>query len=101
MNQMIDLAVELLPPDPSEDRKAWIVRCPEIGLYTQGDTYEEAAENIKDALKGWFDACLEHGTLEQVLTECGFSPVRIASLRGAYMEAIGNHGASGRKVCHA
>ena len=99
---MVNLVIEFLPPDPCEDRQAWIVRCPEIDLYTQGDTYEEAAENIKDALQGWFEVCMEHGTLEQVLAECGISPMRIASIKSSYAEAFTNSSHARRKeLCHA
>jgi len=34
-----------------KDRDGYFVFCPELqGCYTQGDTYEEALENIKDAI---------------------------------------------------
>ncbi|MBR4742107.1 MAG: type II toxin-antitoxin system HicB family antitoxin [Desulfovibrio sp.] len=85
---MLNLVIEFLPPDPCEERNAWIVGCPEIDLYTQGDTYEEAAENSTDALQGWFKVCMEHGTREKVLAECGISPTRIASMKNSYTEAL-------------
>lgn len=34
------------------DENDYFVFCPELqGCYSQGDTYEEAVENIKDAIK--------------------------------------------------
>ena len=34
------------------DKDGYFAFCPELqGCYTQGDTYEEALENIKDAIK--------------------------------------------------
>ena len=34
-----------------KDRDGYFVFCPELqGCYTQGDTYEEALKNIKDAI---------------------------------------------------
>ena len=34
------------------DREGYFAFCPELqGCYTQGDTYEEALENIKDAIR--------------------------------------------------
>jgi len=34
------------------DKDGYFAFCPEFqGCYTQGDTYEEALENIKDAIK--------------------------------------------------
>lgn len=35
-----------------QDNNGYFVSCPELqGCYSQGDTYEEALENIKDAIK--------------------------------------------------
>lgn len=35
-----------------KDKNGYFAFCPELqGCYSQGDTYEEAVENIKDAIK--------------------------------------------------
>jgi predicted RNase H-like HicB family nuclease len=35
-----------------KDKEGYFALCPELeGCYTQGDTYEEALENIKDAIR--------------------------------------------------
>jgi len=35
-----------------KDKEGYFAFCPELqGCYTQGDTYEEALENIKDAIR--------------------------------------------------
>ncbi len=35
-----------------QDKNGYFVFCPELqGCYSQGDTYEEAMRNIKDAIK--------------------------------------------------
>lgn len=35
-----------------QDEHGYFVRCPELqGCYSQGDTYEEAMKNIKDAIR--------------------------------------------------
>lgn len=35
-----------------QDKDGYFVFCPELqGCYSQGDSYEEALENIKDAIK--------------------------------------------------
>jgi predicted RNase H-like HicB family nuclease len=35
-----------------KDEESYFAFCPELqGCYTQGDTYEEALENIKDAIR--------------------------------------------------
>ena len=44
-NYKISIVVE-------KDKDGYYVYCPEIqGCYSQGDTYEEAIKNIKDAIK--------------------------------------------------
>lgn len=68
---MINVRVEFLPPSQEEGRECWVAICPEIDLASQGETFLEAAENIQDALKEWIRACIEHGTLEAALAECG------------------------------
>ncbi|MFA5920337.1 MAG: type II toxin-antitoxin system HicB family antitoxin [Methylococcaceae bacterium] len=40
----------------------WIVECPAIpGCVTQGQTKEEAIENIRDAISQCLQVCAEHG----------------------------------------
>ncbi len=35
-----------------KDKDGWFAMCPDLqGCYTQGDTYEEVLENIKDAIR--------------------------------------------------
>jgi len=44
------------------DAEGYYVFCPELqGCYTQGDTYEEALENIKDAIRLHVEDRLESG----------------------------------------
>ena len=41
-----------LPVIIEQDKNGYFTICPELqGCYAQGDTYEEALENIKDAIK--------------------------------------------------
>ena len=45
-----------------KDQDGYFVFCPELqGCYTQGDTYEEAMENIKDAIRLHIEDRLESG----------------------------------------
>lgn len=42
------------------DKDGYFVFCPELqGCYTQGDTYEEALKNIRDAIKLHIKSCFE------------------------------------------
>jgi predicted RNase H-like HicB family nuclease len=45
-----------------KDEDGYFAFCPELqGCYTQGDTYEEALENIKDAIRLHVEDRLETG----------------------------------------
>ena len=45
-----------------KDRDGYFAFCPELqGCYTQGDTYEETLENIKDAIHLHVEDRLESG----------------------------------------
>jgi predicted RNase H-like HicB family nuclease len=45
-----------------KDENGYFAYCPELqGCYTQGDTYEEVLENIKDAIKLHIKDRLEEG----------------------------------------
>jgi predicted RNase H-like HicB family nuclease len=45
-----------------KDKEGYFAFCPELqGCYTQGDTYEEALENIKDAIRLHVKDRLEDG----------------------------------------
>lgn len=45
-----------------KDKDGYFAFCPELqGCYTQGDTYEEAIENIQDAVRLHIEDRLESG----------------------------------------
>ncbi len=45
-----------------KDKAGYFAFCPELqGCYTQGDTYEEVLENIKDAIRLHVEDRLEDG----------------------------------------
>jgi predicted RNase H-like HicB family nuclease len=60
--------------------KYWIASCPSLDLATQGETFERAAENLREALRLFFDSCIKRGTMEQVLAEAGYSAVEAAAV---------------------
>lgn len=65
------------------EKKVW--HDPETGLYvshcfpldvcSQGDTEEEAANNLNEAIQIFLSTCYEMGTLNEVLKECGLTAV--------------------------
>lgn len=45
-----------------KDRDGYFAFCPELqGCYTQGDSYEEAMENIRDAIRLHVEDRIENG----------------------------------------
>lgn len=53
----------------------WVAGCPRLDVYSQGDSDRDARASIEEAVKLWFESCLERNTLEKALIELGFRPV--------------------------
>ena len=54
----------------------YISSIPVLDIWSQGETKEEARKNLVEAAELFITSCLERGTLEAVLKECGFHPVK-------------------------
>jgi predicted RNase H-like HicB family nuclease len=52
----------------------WIAVCLHLDVVTQGTSAAEAKRELDEAVHAWFDDCIERGTLDQALRECGFHP---------------------------
>ncbi len=58
-------------------REQWYLsHCPALDVYSQGETQEKAIINLKEAIELFVVSCFDRGTLDSVLKECGFEPVR-------------------------
>lgn len=44
---------------------------PTLDVYSQGDTRQEAAANLAEAIQLFVESCIERGTLKAVLAELG------------------------------
>lgn len=55
----------------------WIASCPSLDVVTQGESFDQAHENLTEALTLFFESCIRRGTLEQVLQEAGYEPDEI------------------------
>ncbi len=57
-----------LPVVIEKDEYGYFAMCPTLqGCYSQGDTYEEALENIKDAIRLHIEDIIESGeSVEQI-----------------------------------
>lgn len=61
------------------DKDGYFVTCPELqGCYTQGDTYEEALENIKDVIKLHVEDHLADGEFLPETESVSLSTVEVA-----------------------
>ncbi len=59
----------------------FISYCPELDLYSQGETIKQATENISEATHLFIQSCIQRNTLNEVLTECGFTSYKQQSTR--------------------
>ena len=79
-------------PFTIKERKNWFVSsCSILDVHSQGDTRNEAIENLIEALSLFFTTCIEMGTLDKVLRECGFIYAKISKklpdeVRNNYIE---------------
>jgi len=62
-----------------KDEDGYFAFCPELqGCYTQGDTYEEALENIRDAIRLHVEDRLANGEEVTVPEVISFTPVEVS-----------------------
>jgi antitoxin HicB len=64
VDDYIDLPYKiLLTADEDEDgHQGWVAEVLELpGVLSQGETIEEAAENVRDAMAGWLSVAIEDG----------------------------------------
>jgi len=67
-----------VPVDIYKDGRVFLASCARFGVITQGNTFEEAKDNLAEALSLFIETSIEMGTLEQILKESGFRPTMAA-----------------------
>ena len=78
----IMMNVKLPATVKKSDQGNWYVSCcPVLDVFSQGETKEKALSNLSEALRLFFLSCLERGTLDEVLKESGFVPMKRPSLQ--------------------
>ena len=65
-----------LPVKIKKKEDIYISCVPVLDIYSQGETKTEAKNNIVEAVRLFFLSCLERGTLETVLRECGLKATK-------------------------
>ena len=53
--------------------KLWVIGIPALDVWSQGCDEEEAWKHLVEVASIFFEDCREHGTLFEVLQDCGFS----------------------------
>ena len=48
-----------------------VIFCPELGVYSQGETIEEAKANLTEAVELYLESAKELGILKEILEEAG------------------------------
>lgn len=71
-----------LPVQIKKKGSMFISSCPILDICSQGETEKRAQENIIEAVRLFLSSCFERGTLDQVLKDCGFTPMPDGSKRG-------------------
>jgi predicted RNase H-like HicB family nuclease len=76
--QALKTGMEISIKLPIKIRKkgSWfLASCSSLDVVTQGETQEQAKKNIGEALYLFFRSCIERGTLDAVLKQCGFTSI--------------------------
>ena len=65
-----------LPVTIKKKTKWYVACCPILDVYSQGETEKKATANLVEALKLFFISCIERGTLDAAMKECGFKLIK-------------------------
>jgi len=92
-----------LPISIKKKGKWYIATCPALDVCTQGETERKAKSNLNDALSLFITSCLERGTLDAVLKDCGFelSHANTQPYNNAYLEVPIPFMQKTASACHA
>ena len=74
MKMRIELTAKL-PIQIARKEKWFLASCPALDVMSQGETEEQARANLAEALTLFLRSCIERGTLDAVLKQCGFTSV--------------------------
>ena len=64
-----------------KDEGEFVSHCPALDVHSQGETEQEALENLFEATQLFVLSCFERGTLNQVLKESGFELSQTEDMR--------------------
>jgi len=66
-----------LPAQVKKSGKWFISSCSILDVHSQGESEKKALNNLVEALRLFLVSCFERGTLDEVLSDCGFTPIEV------------------------
>lgn len=72
--RVLEFSVKLVVQFREEDGYV-LARSPDLDIYSQGETKEEAERNIVEAIQLFLESCYRRGVLDDTLQECGLQPI--------------------------
>lgn len=78
-NELTGISVRLnmhLPAEIIKEADIYVSSCPVLDIFSQGETEEEAKSNLIEAVTAFITSCINRGTLDAVLKQCGFKTVQ-------------------------
>ena len=61
----------------------YVAECPVLDVCSQGVNKKDTEKNIREAISLFLMSCFERGTLNDVLKDCGFHPLKKAPRKTA------------------
>jgi predicted RNase H-like HicB family nuclease len=71
----VDMSFRLICTVKRDAKRRWVAGCPQLDIFSQGDTKEAAKAALDEAVKLWIESCVERNTLDEALRQCGFRRV--------------------------
>jgi predicted RNase H-like HicB family nuclease len=66
----------------------YVAYSPSFGVMSQGETLDEARENLVEAVHLFLESCYERGTLDQALKELGFTVADESEFTAEFTEPV-------------
>lgn len=63
-----------LPVQTTQEEGMYVSYCEALDVHSQGETKQEATDNLIEAITLFLEECFEMGTLDEVLQDSGFHP---------------------------
>ncbi len=78
MNVKVKISVDM-PMEMHKEGRYYVASCPVLDVMSQGTTRKKAKENLTEAIGLFFMSCMQRGTLDKALKECGLKKIQPGS----------------------